>query len=299
MADIIHIASAVYPVTRFSTFAKWVEHTEAWVAQAADQQVQLAIFPEYGSMELISLDPDYQRLSLGDQVAGVYHWLDDYKTVFSHLARKYQVDIVAPSLPTIHGNQIFNTAFVFGKSGRVGHQHKHFMTRFEAEQWGLQAAPRAVSLFESDWGLFGVQICYDVEFPIGTAALCRAGAQVIAVPSCTETARGSHRVHIGARARALEQQCFTAVSALTGHAPWSPVVDINFGLSGFYATPDIGFPDDGVLSMGVPDPKGYWAFAELDLSLQARVRAEGQVLNFRDSQQIHYTHPFEVVRVKL
>lgn len=284
----VTIASAQYPVTFHDSFDAWVKHTDTWVRQALADRPQLLLFPEYGSMELVSLLPPEERADIRVQVRGMERLRDDFCAVFAGLARRYGVTIVAPSFPVCVGDAVFNRCFVFGSSGNTGYQDKYFMTRFELEEWDVRRAPARLCVFEADWGCFGIQICYDIEFPLGAALLCRTGAQVLLAPSCTETIRGSTRVHVGARARALEQQCYTAVSPLVGDAPWSAAVDINYGYAAFYSTPDRDLPGEGILTQ-MPAQQTGWLAHTLDLSLVDRVRREGQTLNYRDQQQIGYT----------
>ncbi len=160
----------------------------------------------------------------------------------------------------------------------------------------MQAAPPVLTLFESDWGNFGIQICYDVEFPIGAQLLGAAGAQLILAPSCTETVRGAARVHVGARARALENQCYTAVAQTVGEARWSPAVDINYGYAAVYAPPDLGLPPTGIVAQHSPQTPG-WLVQDLDLQALQTVRKDGQVLNFRDQQRIGYRLDGRAVQV--
>ena len=160
------------------------------------------------------------------------------------------------------------------------------MTRFENEEWGIQAAsPKILALFEADWGSFGIQICYDMEFSIGSQLLNAAGASLILAPSCTETIRGATRVHIGARARALENQCYTIVSQTVGNALWSPAVDVNYGFAAFYCTPDKNMPEEGIIAQKTPQMQG-WLVETLDFSLLEMVRNDGQVFNFKDHQRV-------------
>lgn len=107
------------------------------------------------------------------------------------------------------------------------------------------------------------------------------GANLILVPSCTDTVAGFHRVKIGCQARALENQCYVVQAALVGDAPWSPAVDVNIGAAGIYTPVDYGFPDNGILASGEFN-KSQWVFADIDLELCEKVRAEGQVFNYRD-----------------
>jgi len=297
----VTVAAAQYPVTRHAGFDAWKAHTETWVRQALPGKPQLLLFPEYGAMELVCLLTPGEQADIRRQVRGMDRLRGDFCAVFAALARKYGVTIAAPGFPVCSGEAVFNRCFVFGPSGRMGYQDKYFMTRFEVEEWDVRRAPARLCVFETDWGRFGVQICYDIEFPPGAALLCAAGAQVVLAPSCTETIRGSTRVHVGARARALEQQCYTVVSPLVGDAPWSAAVDVNYGFAACYTTPDRNMPGEGVVGCMTPQQAG-WLIQTLDLRLIEAVRRDGQTLNFRDQGAIGYTvegDAFTVVQEQL
>ncbi len=283
----IHVATASYPITSFSDLNQWQTHTAQWVAEAVDQGAELLLFPEYGSMELLSLFTSEVQSNIHANLTVLQPLLQEFAIRFEELAIQHQVIIVAPSLPVAENGKFINRAFVFGKNGLAGWQDKFFMTRFEGEEWGISSSEKVLTLFEADWGSFGIQICYDIEFPLGSHLLCAAGADIILVPSCTETRRGATRVHVGARARALENQCYTVVSQTVGEASWSPVVDVNYGYGAVYSAPDTGLPEDGVVALHPANQPG-WLLQHLDLDLNDNVRLDGQVLNFRDgkTQQI-------------
>lgn len=283
------LAAAQYPITAFTNFNDWKQHTGAWVRDATQQGARLLLFPEYGAMELANLLPAGARTDLQASVLGIGGLLGDFLSVFAELARSLGVVIVAPSIPVIDEGKIRNRAFVLSPGGLAGYQDKLFMTRFENEEWGVAPGLPAVTLFEADWGAFGIQICYDVEFPIGSQALCAAGANLIVAPSCTETIRGATRVHVGARARALENQCYVAVSQTIGDAPWSPAVDINFGYAAVYTTPDKGLPEEGTVAGMKPQIPG-WLVQELDFEKIRAVRTDGQVFNYKDQARIDYRY---------
>lgn len=290
------LATAQYPITAFENFDDWKQHTGEWVREAARSGARLLLFPEYGAMELTNLLPAEQRDDLKASVTGLGNLLGDFLDVYAGLARRFGVLIIAPSIPVIEAGKVLNRAHVLSPGGFVGHQDKLFMTRFENEEWGVAPGQPAVTLFEADWGAFGIQICYDVEFPIGTQALCAAGANLILAPSCTETLRGATRVHVGARARALENQCYVAVSQTIGDAPWSPAVDINYGYAALYATPDKGFPEEGIVATKAAQQPG-WLVQELDFEKIRAVRADGQVFNFKDQARIRYQYGGNEIRV--
>lgn len=294
----VTIAAAQYPITEHKTFADWQKYTEQWVCQAVERQAQLLLFPEYASMELVSIFNAEIRTDIRRQVLEMDALKDDFCAVFAELARRYKAVIVAPSLPVLVGGKTHNRAFVFSPKGLAGYQDKFFMTRFEDEEWGIQTPPKTLLLFEADWGSFGIQICYDVEFGLGSQLLSTAGASLILAPSCTETIRGATRVHVGARARSLENQAYTVVSQTVGNAPWSPAVDINYGYAACYCPPDTNLPEEGILQTMPPQQEG-WLIETLDFTKIKTVRKDGQVLNFKDHQLLYtgfLSEPIEVVR---
>jgi predicted amidohydrolase len=282
------LASAQYPLTAFASFADWETHVAVWVAEAVRHGAQLLLFPEYGAMELASLLPDAERSDLRAQVAGLERFRAGFLETFAELAEASQVIIVAPSIPVDLGDRVVNRVYVFGPDGVAGHQDKLFMTRFEDEEWGIQAGPPLLTVFEAVWGAFGIQTCFDVEFPIGAQVLAAHGAGLILAPSCTETIRGCTRVHVGARARALENQCYVAVAQTVGDAPWSPAVDVNYGYAAVYSTPDAGLPEEGIVAALDPQQRA-WLVQMLDFDKIRTVRESGQVFNFRNQRQIGYT----------
>lgn len=154
------------------------------------------------------------------------------------------------------------------------------MTRFENEQWFIRGG-NELKCFDTEYGKIAINICYDSEFPLLARKQVEMGANLILVPSCTDTLAGFHRVKIGCQARALENQCYVAQSCLVGNAPWSEAVDVNIGSAGIYTPVDRGFPDNGILNAGELNAV-QWIYGELSLKNCATVREQGQVFNYRD-----------------
>lgn len=284
----VTIALAQYPVSQHTNVEAWQQHITRWATEALDKGANMLVFPEYGSMELVSILPEDIQSDLHGQIQELQQLLPVFMDTFRQLAKKHQCVIVAPTFPvSIADKTVVNRAFVFGPNAE-GYQDKWFMTRFENEEWGISSNDRSLTLFETDWCSFGVQICYDIEFPVGSQHLSKSGAQLIVVPSCTETIRGATRVHIGARARAMEQQLFTAVSQTINEALWSPAVDINYGYAAVYASPDKDLPEEGIVATGVPE-KPEWVIEKLDFEQNAAIRTDGQVFNYADIQKLQLT----------
>lgn len=299
MNQTVVISSLQYPLNAHTTLKEWQQKVEAWIQQSKHKNANCVLFPEYGSMELSSLLP--RDLTPAEQTQLLQAYVHSFCETFSELAVRYKIYIVAPSIPyQLENLKTVNRTFVFSSEGKIDYQDKLVMTRFEDEEWRVEAGSPVIKVFETPFMKFSVATCFDVEFSVPWSLATGAGAEVLLVPSCTETVKGAHRVHIGARARALENQCYTVVSQTIGEAPWSTAVDVNNGFAAAYATPDVGFTDDGILF------KGQWnhphgLICDLDLDLLKNVRSQGAVFNFKKTQQMmsQMTSPFQVVTVKL
>ena len=273
------VAAAQYPIDRLEGWAAYEAKLVRWVAEAAAGGAALAVFPEYGAMELASLEPATMG-DLAGSIDSVSRLLPQVDALHARLAAEHGLYVLAASAPRrMPDGTVRNTARLFAPNGKAGAQDKRVMTRFEREQWGV-AGGEGLAVFDTALGRLAVLICYDSEFPLLARAAVEAGAEVLLVPSCTDTLHGYWRVRIGAQARALEGQCFAVQAPTVGEAPWSPAVDVNRGAAGVYGPPDRGCPEDGVLALGTEGEPG-WVFADLDMALVAQLRADGSVLNTR------------------
>ncbi|PTU31105.1 carbon-nitrogen hydrolase family protein [Stenotrophobium rhamnosiphilum] len=275
----IRLASAQFPVSEPQNWNVYADQIRAWVADAAKNGAQLLLFPEYAAMSLAALFDTETRADLNKQVQAMQSLRDDYLALHVALAQQYGVYIVAGSFPwQCEDGRVVNRAWFCAPDGRSSYQDKQIMTRFERESWNVTSGD-GLRIFRTKLGVIAINICYDCEFPLLARAQCEAGAQLLLVPSCTDTNAGYHRVRVGAQARALENQCVVLQSPLVGTAPWSAAVDINVGSAALYGPPDYGFPDDGVIAQGTMN-QAQWIYADIDLDQIERVRQSGQVLNY-------------------
>lgn len=273
------VAAAQYPVDRLDGWDAYAAKLTRWVEDAAEAGAALAVFPEYGAMELASLDPETMA-DLAGSIETVSALLPRVDALHAELAARTGLHILAASAPRKDTDGRFrNAARLFAPNGKAGVQDKLVMTRFEREQWHI-AAGSALRLFDTTLGKIAVNICYDSEFPLLARAGVEAGADLLLVPSCTDSLHGYWRVRLGSQARALEGQCYAVQSPTVGEAAWSPAVDVNRGAAAIYGPPDRGMPEDGVLAVGV-EGAAQWVFAEVDTALVAELRADGGVLNAR------------------
>lgn len=271
------IAAAQYPIDRLDDWDAYAAKLALWVREAAAAGARLAVFPEYGAMELASLNPATMG-DLAGSIETISALLPRVDALHAALAAETGLHILAASAPRRDADGRFrNAARLFAPNGRHATQDKLVMTRFEREEWHI-APGAAQKLFITALGRIAITTCYDSEFPLLARAAVEAGAEVLLVPSCTDTLHGYWRVRIGAQARALEGQCYAVQSPTVGDAPWNPAVDVNRGAAGIYGPPDKGMPADGVLAIGT-EGAAQWVFAGIDTARVAALRVDGGVLN--------------------
>ena len=269
------IAAAAYPIDWFDTFDAYAAKLTRWVAEA---QADLLVFPEYGAMELASLGGAAVAGDLEASLHAVAALGPQVQALHADLAAAHGCHILGASGPVFDGARPVNRAVLYGPDGVIGHQDKQIMTRFEREEWHVTGAP-GLSVHDTALGRIGVLICYDSEFPLLGRMLAEAGAEILLVPSCTDTVAGFTRVRIGAMARALESQCVVVQAPTVGPCDWMPALDENRGRAAIYGPPDGFWPETGIIAEGSMDAPG-WVRAQIDLSRVRTSRAEGAVLPF-------------------
>jgi predicted amidohydrolase len=278
--ETVRIAAAQYPVEPVATLRAWREKTTRWVEQAAAAEADLAVFPEYGLIELAHAAGRECAGDLRRTLEAVADRYEEAEHHFASLARASALHILAPSGPRRRPDGRFvNTASLVAPRAGIGRQEKAILTPFE-HGWGL-APGDPLQVFATDLGRIGVAICYDSEFPVLVRTLADSGADIILIPTCTERVSGYMRVRTAAAARALESTVATVLSPTIGDAPWSPAVDRNTGAAGIFVPPESGLSETGVLTEGTRDRPG-WVTATLDRRALHRPRETGEMRNRAD-----------------
>ncbi len=277
----VKIATAQYDISFLENWKSYEQKIERWVVDAISQDAKILLFPEYFSMELASLFGQPIYSSLSKQLAAMQSLHADFIELFTSLAKQYQCIIQAGTFPVLIESESYrNRAYLFMPDGQFDYQDKLMMTRFEKEQWLIEGG-QEIKYFNTEFGKIAINICYDSEFPLIARQQVESGCVLILVPSCTDTVAGYHRVKIGCQARALENQCYVVQASLVGDASWSEAVDVNVGAAAIYTPVDRGFPDNGILSVGIFNAV-QWVRGTISPQACETVRVNGQVFNYRD-----------------
>jgi predicted amidohydrolase len=281
--DRIRVGSLQYFIRPVQNFEQFRDQVDGLVETAVDYKCHLLVFPEYFTVQLLTLGNVKRPIS--EQVRDLAKQVPRFVELMSALARKHRLYILAGSIPAMDraDGPIYNEAFFFGPSGGFGVQGKLHMTRFEVEDWKVSARS-GLRLFETEYGKVAVAVCYDVEFPEIARVAARAGAHVLLVPSCTDERQGYLRVRYCAQARAIENQMFVIQSHTVGSLPMVPAVSLNYGQAAILTPSDFAFSRDGILAEGNPNQE-MMVIGELNLRTIVESRANGTVLPLNDSQR--------------
>ena len=284
----IRLGLLQYPVGRPASIVDFAARLDRWLEEGR-ASADLLVLPEYAAVELgaaLNAGEATEAAELAAMITAAPAILEAMRDA----ARRHQVWLQPGTLPMRAADgRVVNRAPLITPEGRIAFQEKRAMTRFETERWGVSQGADP-NVFDTPWGRIGISICYDIEFPKHARVQVMAGAWLILSPSCTDTLAGFNRVHFSARARALENQCYVAITPTVGEAPWSAALDVNRGRSGVFGPMDRGFPADGILAEGQMDAPG-WVFCTLDPSLIEAVRRDGAVLNHRDWPRAPFGSP--------
>ncbi|MDQ3266881.1 MAG: carbon-nitrogen hydrolase family protein [Myxococcota bacterium] len=279
----IRVAALQYFIRPVQTFDQFFDQVRGLIETAADHRCQLVVFPEYFTLQLLTLG-DVRRpieVQLRELAAKTPRVVE----ALTQLTKSAGLYVLGGTLPVIDPETqvLHNEAHLFSPEGKVGVQGKLYMTRFEAEEWNV--APRdRLKVFNTAFGRVAITICYDVEFPELARSAALAGAQLLLVPSCTEDRQGLLRVRYCAQARAIENQLYVVVASTVGSLPNVPAVSLNYGQAAILTPSDFSFSRDGILAEGLPNQETM-IIGELNFETLRASHESGTVLPLRDARR--------------
>ena len=281
--DRLRVATLQYLIRPITSFSQFADQVKGLIRTAADYGCRLLVFPEYFTIQLMTLGD--VNCPLVDQVRAVADREAEVLELFSKLTREYGLHVVAGTIPVRSApgsDRVTNRSHFFAPDGSFEYQDKLHMTRFEREHWKVDPG-KQLRVFETEFGKVAITICYDVEFPELARAAAREGAQILVVPSFTEDRQGFLRVRYCAQARAVENQLFVIHSGTVGSLPMVPAVSLNYGQASILTPSDFSFARDGILAEGIPNQETM-VIGELNLRVLRSARARGTVIPLKDSK---------------
>ena len=279
LPDAVRVASVQYELRRVNSFEQFQQFVEYFVDVVADYGADFVTFPELFTLQLLSLEQE--PLSPAQSIDYLTGYTDRFKEFMSHLAVRYNINIVGGSHPTkVEGGDTQNICYVFLRDGSIHEQAKIHPTPNERYWWNISGGSEVTSI-HTDCGVIGVMICYDAEFPEMARHLINQGAQMLFVPFCTDERQSFLRVRYCAQARAVEDQCYIVMSGNCGNLPNVENLDIQYAQSCILTPCDFGFARDGIAADTTPNTEMV-AIADLRLETLTQARNQGTVKNLND-----------------
>ena len=178
------------------------------IKRASEKKNDVIVLPELWNTGFF---PKEKLASLSDKNG------ERTKDEISALAKELSVNIVAGSVATVREGKVYNTAYVFSRSGECicEYDKMHLFSPMEEHEFFEKGG--SAKIFELDGMKCGIIICYDLRFPELSRKLALEGAEIIFSVSQWPDVRIAHLTAL-AKARAIENQLFFAVCNSCGEA---------------------------------------------------------------------------------
>lgn len=289
------VCATQYQFRRIRDWDDVVEAATFFVDVADEYHCHFLLLPELFTMQLLSTPGG----STDRAAYFVAEHLDRYRELFAKLAHERQLYVIAGSTFEEREGDLYNVAHLFTPSGKHYTQDKLHVTPSERRDWDVKSG-RGLKVFSSPFGRFGIQVCYDIEFPELARLQVLAGAETIFVPFSTDDRKAYQRVRFCAQARAVENYVYVVLSGNVGNLPSRNYL-INHGQAAVLTPSDVAFPPSACAAEGQTNLEGV-ALAELDFEVLLQQRETGSVRPLRDRRPDLYSlaagQPLEIVHLE-
>ena len=263
----VAVAAAQFQMRQTKSFDEFAQQCEFFVDTATEYRVDFLLFPEMLTNQLQALVPASRP---GLTARRLSEFTQAYVGLFTRLALKYNVNIVAGSHLTVEDERLFNVAYLFRRDGSHDKQYKLHIPHGEQHWWGVVPGD-ALRVMETDRGKIAILIGYDVQFPELARIATFAGVDVLFVPINTDIRSAYQRVRACAQARCIENQVYVVMAGTVGNLPFVEGADIHYGQSCVLTPSDLPFARDGVAEEATPNVETM-VVHELDLDVLRRYR---------------------------
>ncbi len=279
----VRLGAVQWQMRIFHSLKDLLQQVEFFIDTVAGYNADIILFPELFNAPLLSRfdqqDPPKAMRSLAAQT-------DQLRDEILEMAVKYNINVVAGSLPHQKDEQLYNISLLCRRDGTWDMQYKLHITPDEREYWGLQGGGD-LKILDTDFGKIGILICYDVEFPELSRLLAEKGMKILFVPFWTDTKNGYLRIRRCAQARAIENECYVAISGSVGNLPKVENMDIQYSQAAIFTPSDFAFPHDAIAAETTPNTE-MTLITDVDLDLLKELRKHGAVRNLESRRKDLY-----------
>lgn len=239
-----------------------------FIESACKNKIDMVILPEmFNCPYNTSNFPIYAEL----ENENTYNYL-------SRTAKEHNVYLVGGSIPEKDPNgNIYNTSYVFDRKGKQIAKHRKIHL-FDIQIDGGQHFKESdtltpgnnATIFDTEFGKFGLNICYDFRFPELSRIMVDKGAKAIIVPASFNMTTGPAHWDVLFKSRAIDNQVYTI-----GCSP-----SRNYNLSYISYGNSIAVSPWGEVIDRMDEKEGYF-ICKLDFDYVDKIRNELPLLNHR------------------
>ena len=256
------------------------ENIEFFIDTVSAYNADFFLFPELFNVPLMA---PYNASGPGTAIRKLADMTEDIRLKLVEFAVSYNINIIAGSMPYYDGDSLKNVAYLCRRNGTCDSQYKIHVTPSEVNDWGMVGGD-TLKIFETDAGRIGILVCYDVEFPELPRLLAENGLEILFVPFSVDSQSGYQRVRKCAEARAIENECYVAITGSVGNLPKVRNMDVQFAQSSVFSPSDFAFPNHAIVAEATPNTETV-VIADVDLELLKELHNHGSVRNLKDRRK--------------
>lgn len=253
---------------------EFLKQIEFFVDAVAGYKADFVLFPEFFNVPLMA---KYNQESPADAIRALAEHTEHLREEMLNMAVSYNINIISGSMPVYSDTRLYNVSYLLRRDGTWDEQFKLHITPDEQSYWGVTGG-NSLKIFDTDVGKIGILVCFDVEFPELPRVLAERGMEILFVPFSTDTKNAYQRVRHCAQARAIENECYVAISGSVGNLPNVDNMDIQYAQSAVFTPSDFAFAHDAIAAEATPNTE-MTLVVDVDLDLLKELKSHGSVRN--------------------
>lgn len=184
---------------------KNINRAVGYIEDAAKNGADLIMLPE-----MFSCPYETQQFPIYAEEDGGSTW-----KILSDSAKANHIYLIAGSIAERYDDRTYNTSYVFDRDGSQIAKHRK-MHLFDIDIKNGQyfkesdtlSAGNEVTCFDTEFGRFGLMICFDIRFTELSRLMALDGAVAVFVPAAFNMTTGPAHWQLLFRARALDNQAY-------------------------------------------------------------------------------------------
>ena len=292
--SVVRLGLVQWQMRQFASTEKFFQQIEFFVDAVSSYNTDFIVFPELFNAPLLD---EFDKLGGAEAIRKLADYTEPIRDKCLEFAISYNVNILTGSMPFIEHGKLLNVGYLCRRDGTMARYEKFHITPHEEQAWGMEGGNQ-LQVFETDCGKIGILICYDVEFPELSRLLADEQMKILFVPFMTDTQNGYTRVRRCAQARAIENECYVAITGSVGNLPNVSNMDIQYAQSAVFTPSDFSFPTNGIKSEATPNTE-MTLIVDVDLDLLKGLHNYGSVRNLKDRRTDLYELKLKTLRKHL